>query len=138
MTDTPPETAPDVPGEQPVPVSDNVDTTAPAEEVVEEPAAEQEVAEEEQPAEVSEPDAEPEAEPQAAPEELNGQAPEDLSTKRKLEEDDNEAPEAKKMNTGMEGQPMDVEVRRIVPAVTAPAGGTASVRVYNPEMICKR
>lgn len=117
MTDTPPETAPDVPGEQPVPVSDNVETTAPAEDVVEEPAAEQEEAPEAEAAENAEPEPEVQEEPQAPQEEVNGQAPEDQSTKRKLEEDDDEAPEAKKMNTGMEGQPMDVEVRRLLPAV---------------------
>lgn len=120
MTDNPPETAPDVLGEQPAPVSDTVDTTTVAEAVVEEPAAEQEEAEEEQPAEDAEAQPEVEAEPEAAPEE-NGEAAEDPGSKRKLEEDDTEVPEAKKMNTGMEGQPMDVEVRRMPPAVIGPA-----------------
>lgn len=117
MTDNPAEIAPDLPGEQPAPVSDTADTVAPAEVAVEEPAAEQEVAEEEQPAETAEVQPEVEAEPEAVAEEANGQAAEDLGTKRKLEEEEQEAPEPKKMNTGMEGQPMDVEVRLLPPAV---------------------
>lgn len=128
MTDNSPETAPDVLGEQPDPVSDTVDATTPAEAVVEEPAAEQEAVEEVQPAEQDEPEPKVEEEPEAAPEEVNGQAAEDLGTKRKLEEDDQEVPEAKKMNTGMDGQPMDVEVRRMPPAVGAVEGSLSKSR----------
>lgn len=109
MTDTLADAAPDVPGEQPVPASDDfvqpqeveVQATEPVEEPVKE--VEEELPQEPEPVEnTNEEEPDPASEQTAAAE---PEAEEQLG-KRKFEEDGTEEPEPKKMNTG----PMEMEV----------------------------
>ena len=103
MTDTLADAAPEVPGEQPVPASDAIVQPEKVE-VQETEPVEALKAEKEEPEENTnqeEPDPQPEQEAKEEP------APEEQAGKRKLEEDDAEEPDPKKMNTG----PMEMEVR---------------------------
>lgn len=118
MSDTLADEAPDVPGEQPVPETDltvqpeevEVETklesaeeeAAPAEEPVAEPVEDANQAE----PKPEEPGTKPEGEAKEEPE------GEDQPGKRKLEEDDAEEPDTKKMNTGP--VPMEMEVRLVL------------------------
>lgn len=112
MTDTLADAAPEVPGEQPVPASDEF--VQPQEVDVQEPElVQQEVAPQEEPAananeEEPVPTQEPTAQEEADAEEQPG--------KRKLEEDvsaPKQEPEPKKMNTG--GMEMEVRLVLLVP-----------------------
>lgn len=128
MTDTLADAAPEVPGEQPVPASEAIVQPEKVEvqepEPVEAPKVEKEAPEENTNQE--EPDPQPE---QAAKDEP---ASEEQAGKRKLEEDDAEEPDPKKMNTG----PMEMEVRTFSFMVDRLCGFAASSAVADALTFC--
>lgn len=139
MTDNLVETAPEVPGEQPVPDSDVV-KPAPDDTVAEEEPAEANGEQDlqDQPAEnaleASEPEPAAGASETAEPEDEQQAPGDEQAGKRKLNEEDAEEPESKKMNTGvgMEVRCSDQTIRHAMPV--ASIGSLPLCKSYRPPV----